>query len=120
MPTGYFSGQTTTIRSLPTSTKHLINALTFALNRTQADVVSDAIERYFSALAKAGEIDELFVKLVEGARSRGALDRFRPRPPHVVESEVPVRADEPTEEWKPDKRRGRRVTPAQEERDVAV
>lgn len=118
MPTAYFSGQTTTIRSLPVSTKHLINALTLVLNRTQADVISDAVEHYYAALASAGEIDELYVKLVDGARNRGALDRFKPRPPHLANAEVPVHADERSDQGRSTKRGCRRDTPASEERDV--
>ena len=86
MPTPYFAGQTTTIRSLPESTKHLIQVLTTALRCTQAEAVSAAVEAYFDALAENGKVDDVFVKLVRRARTAGRLERRRPRPPLLVES----------------------------------
>ena len=87
MPTPYFAGQTTTIRSLPESTKHLIHVLTTALRCTQAEAVSAAVEAYFDSLAENGKVDDAFVHLVQAARARGRLERRKPRPPNLVDSD---------------------------------
>lgn len=87
MPTPYFPGQTTTIRSLPESTKRSIAVLMFARRQTQAEAISDAVEMHLANLVATGEIDGVLLRYASSAQENDRVNRRKPRPPHRKESE---------------------------------